>query len=187
MDNQKWILAGVAALVLFQLASFFHIGSGGGVGTPFIEDYDPFTKTYGINTQKDITTSGTLTAVASAFSGAMTLTSSFKLGSSGTAQVNQVVTTCSMKANNSINATSTGYAYCTGVTGVTSSDYVSANFATSTAAALVLGSDNWSIVSAQASTTAGAIDFILYNGTGANAVPSAVGRMASTTVVRAAH
>ena len=72
MDNQKWILAGVAALVLFQLASLFNIGGSNGVGTPFIEDYDPFTKTYGINTQKDITTTGTLTAVAGTFSGALT-------------------------------------------------------------------------------------------------------------------
>ena len=70
MDNQKWILAGVAALVLFQLVGFF--GSSLGVGTPNIEDYDPFIKTYGINTEKDITTTGTFTGVAATLTGTLT-------------------------------------------------------------------------------------------------------------------
>lgn len=184
MDNQKWILAGVAALVLFQLASFFNLGAGLGVGTPNIEDYDPFIKTYGINTAKDITTTGTVTGVAAAFSGAMSLTSTFKLGSSGTAQANEVITTCSMIANNSITATSTGYAYCTGVTGVTSSDNVQASFATSTVATMSQN-ENFVIVSAQAATTPGAIDFLLLNLSGTSRAPSASGRLASTTVIRA--
>src|SRR3990167_1328239 len=134
MNNEKWILAGVAALVLFQVLSFFNLGSSLGVGAPNIEDYDPFIKTYGINTAKDITTSGALNV-----SGAAAITGTLAVGSSGTAVANQVVRTCSMIANGSINATSTGYAYCTGVTGVTSSDYVLAAFATSTTKAAVLG------------------------------------------------
>ena len=184
MNNEKWILAGVAALVLFQVLSFFNLGSSLGVGTPNIEDYDPFIKTYGINTAKDITTTGTLTSVAGVFSGALSLTSTFKLGSSGTAQANQVVTTCSPQANVSIAASTTGYAFCTGVTGVTSSDYVIAQFATSSARSNI-PQDNFTIVGAIASSTAGAIDLIVANWTGVAAVPSAVGRAASTTVIRA--
>ena len=180
MDNNKWILAGVALLVLFQLASFFNIGSVG-VGTPNIEDYDPFIKTYGINTEKDITTTGTVTGVAGAFSGAMSLTSTFKLGSSGTTQANQVITTCSMTANNVSAGTTTQYAYCTGVTGVTSSDLISASFATSTTAF----NDAWQIVGAKASSTAGAIDFVLIGKAGV--AMSAVTTVDSTTVIRASH
>ena len=186
MNNEKWILAGVAALVLFQVLSFFNLGSALGVGTPYIEDYDPFVKTYGINTTKDITTTGTVTGAASAFSGLMALTGTFKLGSSGTAQTNEVVTTCSMVANNSIAATSTGYAYCTGVTGVTSSDKVLANFATSTLGFPGVG-QSWVIISSFASSTAGAIDFLLLNLTGGAAAPSAGGRIGSTTVIRAGY
>lgn len=120
------------------------------------------------------------------FSGAVTHSGTLKVGSSGTAQTNYISTTCAPKADNSIAATSTGYMYCTGVTGVTSADFVVAEFATSTAA-FTLTKDNFWIISAQASTTAGAVDFLVYNGTGAAAVPSAVGRAASTTVVRAGH
>lgn len=72
MNNEKWILAGVAALVLFQVLSFFNLGSSLGVGTPNIEDYDPFIKTYGINTAKDITTTGTITGVAQTLTGTLT-------------------------------------------------------------------------------------------------------------------
>ena len=84
MNNEKWILAGVAALVLFQVLSFFNLGSSFGVGTPFVEDYDPFIKTYGINTEKDITTTGTITGVAAAFSGASSLTSTLAVTSTST-------------------------------------------------------------------------------------------------------
>lgn len=95
-------------------------------------------------------------------------------------------TTCVVKADGSITATTSGYAYCTGVTGVTSSDNVLAQFATSTAN-WVLGSDAFNIVSAKASTTAGAIDFLIANWTGKNAAPSAVGQAASTTVIYVFH
>lgn len=122
----------------------------------------------------------------SAFAGAMALTSSFKLGASGTSQVNQITTSCSPIANVSITATTSGYAYCLSVTGVTSSDNVIAQISTSTLG-WVLGSDAWYVVSAKASTTAGAIDFFLANWTGKTAVPSAVGRAASTTSIIASH
>ena len=108
-----------------------------------------------------------------------------QVGSSGTAQVNQVSKTCSPIADNSITATTTGYAYCLGVTGVTSADNVLAQFATSTVG-IGLG-DVWTVVSAKASTTAGAIDLLVYNGTGKSQAPSASGREASTTVIWAFH
>ena len=117
---------------------------------------------------------------------AVLLSSTFKVGTSGTAQSNQVSITCSPKLDASINATTTGYGFCTGVTGVTSSDFVFAEFATSTVGSTV-AADNFAIVSAKASTTAGAIDFIIANNSGKNAVPSAVGRVGSTTVIWASH
>lgn len=125
-------------------------------------------------------------AGATSFAGASTLTSTFKLGTSGTVQSNQIATTCSPIADVSITSSSTGYAYCTGVTGVTSADSVLAQFSTSTAN-FVASTDNFWIVSAKASTTAGAIDFLVYNGTNQSRAPSTAGRSASTTVIRAGH
>lgn len=90
-----------------------------------------------------------------------------------------MTTSCAMKADVSIAASTTGYAYCTGVTGVTSSDKVIAQFATSTANWAF--ADYFAIVTAKSSTTAGAVDFEVYNGTGAAAAPSAVSKTASTT------
>lgn len=116
-------------------------------------------------------------------SAAVALTSSFKLGSSGTEQVNQIVTTCNPTANTSIAATSTGYIFCTGVTGVTSSDYVFASFATSTTG---IG-NNWAIVGSMASTTAGAVDIKIMNLTGGAVVPSVSGTFASSTRLFIAH
>lgn len=112
--------------------------------------------------------------------------STFQLGSSGTVQTNQITTTCAAKADNSITATTTGYAYCTGVTGVTSADNIIAQFATSTAG-YVFTTDNFYVVSAKASSTAGAIDLLVYNGTGKTQAPSVAGRTASTTVIWASH
>jgi hypothetical protein len=120
-------------------------------------------------------------------SGNLSTTGTEQVGASGTAKANDIATTCSMKADVSIAASSTGYAHCTGVTGVTSADTsMVAMISTST-----LGwrqyLDNIEIVSAKASTTAGAIDFILYNGTGVANVPSAVNKTGSTTAIRASH
>lgn len=117
--------------------------------------------------------------------GAVSLTSTFKLGSSGTAQVNQVTTTCAMKGDVSIAATSTGYAFCSGVTGLTSADNVIAQFASTTGVTTQF--DNWVIVSADASTTAGAVDLTLLNLTGAARTPSALSRIGSSTTLWIAH
>lgn len=87
--------------------------------------------------------------------------------------------TCSMQANLSVTATTTNYEFCTGVTGVTSSDNILATFASSTGVTTL--KDNWVIVGAKASTTAGAIDFTVMNLTGTNNVPSAVSQIGSTT------
>ncbi len=78
---------------------------------------------------------------------------------------------CTLKnIDTSIAATSTGYVYCTGITGLASGDNVLAQLSTTSPTTLFGG---WVITSAKASTTAGAIDMRLYNGTGAAAVPSA--------------
>ena len=144
-----------------------------------------------LGARADLTTVGNpWTFTNSAANGGVTMASTtitaLKIGQTGTGQSHSVVTTCSMKADISIAATSTGYAYCTGVTGVTSSDKVQATFATSTLGfSTVL--ESWVIVSANASSTAGSIDFMLLNLTGAAAAPSANGRIGSTTVIRASY
>lgn len=143
----------------------------GAAGGMLIENYIPYVLyNGGIKTNLDVNTAGT-----------------FTVGASGTGQTNQVTTTCSPKADVSIAATSTGYIYCTGVTGVTSSDFVVANFGSTTPGALNLNTDNWTIISAKASSTAGAIDFVVLNLTGLARAPSAASRMASTTVIHASH
>lgn len=142
----------------------------GAAGGMLLENYLPYVLyNGGIKTNLDINTAGT-----------------FTVGSSGTGQTNQISTTCAMTANLSITATTTGYAFCTGVTGVTSSDNVIASFASTTPGASSK-SDNWVIVSSKASSTAGVIDFALLNLTGGTAVPSAVSRIASTTAIHASH
>lgn len=90
-----------------------------------------------------------------------------------------MLTTCSMIANNIAVGTTSEYAYCTGVTGVTSADTIQASFSTST-----LGfafNDAWQIVSAKASTTAGVIDFQIIGVAGK--AMSGVSQTGSTTVL----
>ncbi len=144
-------------------------------GGRLAENYDPYVMyNGGYNSAKDINTS--------AFLGT---TGTFGLGSLGTAQVNEVVTTCNPIADTSIAATSTGYIYCTGITGVTSADYVIASFATSTTA---IGT-SWAIEGANASSTAGAVDIKIVNLTGTAATPSAAAgaQFASSTRLRIGH
>lgn len=108
-------------------------------------------------------------------------TSSQKIGSSGTALSNRVVATCSMIANNASVGTTTQYAYCTGVTGVVSTDLIVASFATSSTAF----ADSWQIVGAKASSTAGVIDFAVIGKAGV--ALSAGTTVGSTTVISASH
>ena len=81
-----------------------------------------------------------------------------------------------LNADTSIAATSSGYVYCTGTT-VLSGDTVIDQLSTTTANQHF---GHWSIVSSIASSTSGAVDMMLYNGTGAAAVPS-VTKVGSST------
>lgn len=133
---------------------------------------------------KDLTVAGQFTELNhKTFTKGFTAEQDAKIGTSGTALDNVVVTTCNPTANTSIAASSTGFIYCTGLTGVTSSDYVFAQFSTSTTGV----ANNWSIVGVRASTTAGAVDIRVMNLTGAAAVPSAVSTVASGTKIIAIH
>lgn len=157
------VLAGWA-IVRTGVFSSQSLGAAGGL---LAENYLPFMLyNGGFNTAKSIKTTGDLT-----------------IGASGTARVNDIDTTCSMVEDASAGATSTVYAYCTGVTGVTSSDTIIASFASSTA----VMTDQWIIAGAKASTTAGAIDFRLVNLTGTARAMSAASVIGSSTVIKAGH
>lgn len=178
---KEQLLAIIAGLLIVGVIGWFLPRVPGSpsplaTGTQYVEDYDPLVMQAGFNTNKAATFGSTV-----AFSGAVSLTSTLQLGSSGTAMANEVITTCNPIANTSIAATSTGYIYCTGLTGITSSDKVFAGFATSTNAI----ADQWAIVGASASTTAGAVDIKIMNLTGTAAVPSAASTVASSTRIHA--
>lgn len=104
-----------------------------------------------------------------------------KIGGTNGSRIDLLIgTTCNLSnADASVAATSTGYVYCTGVTGLTAGDPVQVLLSTTTANATFGG---WSVFSAKASTTAGAIDIRLYNGTGAAAVPSATAVGSTTNI-----
>lgn len=202
-SKQNLILVGILAVVVainavitYQITKPNKIASNpefaGAAGNMLAEEYDPYVRyNNGYNSALAITTSDTVTGGDLAATDDLTVgddfavTGNFTLGTSGTAQTNQIVRTCSPTANTSIAATSTGYIQCTGLTGITSDDEVFASFATSTLAKTVLS--NWVILATNASTTAGAVDILLLNLTGAAAVPSAVSQIASTTSIFAAH
>jgi hypothetical protein len=195
MDSKKLVGVIAVAALLLSVFNWFHpnLGQkellqspvGGAAGNLLAENYDPYIMyNGGYNSAKDFTVSGaTSLSGTTALSGAVSLTSTFKLGSSGTAQSNQVITTCNPVANTSIAATSSGFIYCTGVTGITSSDYVYASFASSSAAI----ANQWVIVGAMASSTAGAVDIRIMNLTGTAAVPSAASTIASSTRIFGIH
>ena len=140
----------------------------------------------GISADSTSPVAGQVRGTTLTVTGLATFSGTAKFGADGTVLDNQILTTCSMKADNSITATTSGYAYCTGVTGVTSSDYVQASFATSTKGHSAFA-ENFVILDAYASTTAGAIDFRILNLSGADATMSANGRLGSTTVIRAGN
>lgn len=143
--------------------------SFGAVGGQLIEQYEPYVLyNGGINTALPFQTSSTL-----------------KVGTNGTALSNTIAASCSMIADNASIGTTTQYAYCLNVTGVTSLDGIEVTFATSS----TLLSDQWIITGAKASTTIGAIDFRLLKLTGvaASQPMSAVSTIGSTTIIQAAH
>lgn len=199
MNNKSSLLqwVGVVGFVISLIACFWlyslnHLKTNGTYGATtasgmLAENYIPYILyNGGYNSAKPVNLTSTLdVSGVSTFTGAAALTSSFTLGSSGTAQVNQVTTTCSMKADNASLGTTTQYAYCTGVTGVTSSDNIVALFATSSTALI----DQWVIVGAKASSTAGTVDFRIFKQTGvaASQAMSAVTTLGSTTVLQVSH
>lgn len=186
--NTKYLIGGVVALVL---AGLLYIG--------LTHQKTTFGTAVNCQSVTCFTTVGVLTSFqddgAAIFNGAVTFASTFvqsglstftgglKIGSAGTSLLNEVLTTCSMIANNTTATNTPGYAYCTGVTGVTSADSVAATFATSSTRI----ADGFIIAGAKASTTAGAIDFSIVNLSGAAGAPSAGSTIGSTTVISAGH
>lgn len=103
------------------------------------------------------------------------------IGPSGSSITELKATTCDMlNANTSINASTTGYVYCTGITGLASGDVVMAQLSTTSMGTLF--TSGWVIISAKASSTAGAIDFRLANYSGTARAPAAVNVGSSTNV-----
>ena len=89
-------------------------------------------------------------------------------------------TTCNLlNADTSIAASSTGYAYCTGITGLASGDVVLTQLSSTTP---VTSRGGWSIQAAKASTTAGAIDIMIFNAEDRARIPSAFGVGSSTNI-----
>lgn len=109
-------------------------------------------------------------------------------GTNGSRMGPLIASACSFTADMTVTATSTVQVDCA-VTGVVSGDRVFAQLATSTAQG---GSPQkyggWLITDAIASTTAGQVTLTLANNTGADAIPSASGKMiGSTTYIWVAH
>lgn len=115
---------------------------------------------------------------------AVSTTGAFSLGSAGSQLVNLIGTTCNLIGSDASQAASTSKAYDCAVTGLLATDNVIAQIATTTTAASGYG--YWSITGAKASTTAGYATVLLFNGTGAAAVPSvhAVGSSTKIWVYR---
>lgn len=184
---KEQVLAIVAGLLIVAIIGWFlPVGSGsllnsGATGTQYIEDYDPLVMQAGLNTNKaasfgstvSITGATTLTGLLTTGSGGIQIGSS-----NGTVVTQFIATTCtpSQGADATVAATSTAYVSCTGITGVTSTSNVVAQFATSTNA---IGAQ-WALVGSKASTTAGAVDLKLMNLTGTAAIPSVTGVASST-------
>jgi hypothetical protein len=126
-----------------------------------------------------VTASDTLTVASTlGVTGASTLTGGVTVGS-GTAMTRIYKGTCTLLANNSIAATSTGYAQCALSSGtVAAGDIVFVTLATTTSATGM----NYTIAGAQASTTNSAyIEVKLLNLTGGAAVPAATAGFGSST------
>lgn len=174
MSNKNLTIGLIVVGIIAIIGVFTPLGqsltaSFGSVGGKLIEQYDPYVRyNGGVNTALPFKT-----------------TSTMQIGSNGTAYSNSIITTCAMNGNLSITATSTGYESCTGVTGLTSSDNVIAQFASTTGTTAI--GDNWVIVGAKASTTAGAVDITVMNLTGKSQALSASSKIGSTTTLFIAH
>lgn len=109
-----------------------------------------------------------------------------KIGGTNGSRVGPVIaTTCTLLANNTIAATSTGPVDCA-VTGVVAGDVVFASLATTTATG-AFNTANYIVASAMASTTSGFVTLRIYNGTGASAIPAATSGVGSSTQILVFH
>lgn len=100
------------------------------------------------------------------------------IGTNGSAISELKATTCNLIGTNASQAASTTVAYDCAVTGVASGDVVMAMLASSTPSTLTYG---WDIRAAKASSTAGYVTVLLYNG-GIAAVPSVSSVGSSTNI-----
>lgn len=128
----------------------------------------------GTSNQWSISSTGAVTT-----SGGVNNTGTFTQGSSGTAITQIIATTCTILANSSIAATSTGSADCA-VTGVQAGDKVVDVTLATTTPVTNLGIQ---IVGANASSTAGWVTFKLLNLTGAAVTPGSQANFGSSTQV----
>ena len=128
---KEQILAIVAGLLIVAIAGWFlPVGSGsflssGASGTQYVEDYDPLVMQAGFHTLKAASFGSTLNVTgATSFAGAMTLTSTFKVGTNGSTITELKSTTCNIATYElPLDATSTDAFYCA-ITGLASGDQV---------------------------------------------------------------
>ena len=102
------------------------------------------------------------------------------IGSNGSTIYELKATTCELIGTNRTHTATSTFAYDCAITGLTSSDVVMAQIATSTDFSDALS--GWSITAAKASSTSGFITVILDNRTGGSANPSATGVGSTTNV-----
>lgn len=102
-----------------------------------------------------------------------------KIGTNGATMTELKATTCNLIGTNGSHTASTTVAYDCAVTGVASGDVVLAQLASSTPVGG--GAFGWDIRGAIASTTAGYVTVLLYNG-GPSVVPSATSVGSSTQI-----
>lgn len=126
----------------------------------------------------NVSAAGTLAVTGvSTLTGTSTHTAGAIVGSSGTA-INQIIKgTCDLLGMNASHAASTTKAYNCAVTGVLSGDLVFAQLGTSTP---FTGPNQWIIVGAVASSTAGYIDVLIWHGGDIPVAPSISGVGSST-------
>lgn len=106
-----------------------------------------------------------------------------KVGDNGSEFTELKATTCNLIGTDGSQTASTTSAYSCAVTGVASGDVVMAILSSSTPAFPQTGvNPGWMIIGAKASTTAGFVEVLLTNFTGAAAIPSVTSVGSSTNV-----
>lgn len=174
---------GIALAVVAVVAAFFvghtfgtpNVSDAIGVGAPGttlpIENYVPaILYNGGYYSTLGITTTGDVSAAAGTFTGAVALTSTFQLGSAGTALSELKSGTCTIfayattiAASSSAQVDCSGGAALTAISGIQSGDRIFASLASTTSSAGMGLNIEW----VAASTTAGYITMMINNATGA--------------------